>query len=163
MVTEAPNRPVLVDLQSSLQVVSGHRSILSFSPQTNTFQCVLATDGGFSFVIFLYDEIQWAAADPRIAIGSGGGGISPGSASGSGNGTSSNATSEVVPAQIGFNAGDEMRFLTLPGSRTEAVLNISSTSNVGEPGLWIFGVGFDEVISGGKCQPCRHTFPHSCS
>ena len=33
-----------------------------FFLQTNTFQCVLATDGTFSFVIFLYADglIQWS-------------------------------------------------------------------------------------------------------
>ena len=55
-----------------------------------------------------------------------------------------------VPAQVGFNAGDGVRFLTLPGSQTEAVLNISSTSNVGEPGLWVFRVDGDIVTSGSK-------------
>ena len=38
--------------------------------QTNTFQCILATDHSSSFVIFLYKEggIQWAAGESTRAI-----------------------------------------------------------------------------------------------
>ena len=43
-----------------------------------------------------------------------------------------------VPAQAGFDAGDRVRFLALPGSRTSAVLNLCTTSNVGVPGVWKF-------------------------
>ena len=110
--------------------------------QTNTFQCVLATDGTNSFVIFLYDDIQWTTAEPR-----------PLSSSGSGNRLSGSGHSELLsdtfPAQVGFNAGDGVSFATIPGSRTEAVLNLTSTSNVDVPGLWIYRVD-STVVSGGK-------------
>ena len=33
--------------------------------RTNTFQVVLITDGSYSFVIFLYSEIQWIQPDLR--------------------------------------------------------------------------------------------------
>ena len=51
--------------------------------------------------------------------------------------------------QAGFNAGDGMRYRLLPGSQTEAVRNLSFTSNVDTPGLWIFRVDGDSIISGG--------------
>ena len=88
--------------------------------QTNTFQCVLATDGNNSFVIFVYDDIQWATADSRTS-------------------------NDTTPTQIGFNAGDGMRFTTVSGSQTDAVLNLNSTSNVNVRGLWIYKVDGDNI------------------
>lgn len=43
----------------------------------NTFQCVLAIDGQFSFVIFLYDKIQWPndGFNPAVAGINGGDGV----------------------------------------------------------------------------------------
>ena len=43
-------------------------------------------------------------------------------------------------ATVGFNAGDMENFATVPGSNTANVINISSTSNVGIPGMWMFQV-----------------------
>ena len=75
--------------------------------QVNTFQAVLATDGTQTYVMFLYQDIQW----------------------------SSSATS------IGFNAGDGVNFITVPESLTvEGVLNLTNTSNVGLPGVYIYRV-----------------------
>ena len=145
---------------------------MSFCPQqTNTFQCVLATDGSTSFVIFLYADLQWTLADPRVTSASGSeSGSTSGSASGSergsasGNASSSASGSESAgstsefepglndsptPAQAGFNAGDGERFFTLPGSGFREVLNLTSSSNVGRPGVWIFRVDEEEIIAGG--------------
>ena len=44
-------------------------------------------------------------------------------------------------ALAGFNAGDGIRYYTIPGSRTSSIINIPSTTNVGIPGTWIFKVG----------------------
>lgn len=87
----------------------------------------MVTDGILSFVIFLYaDEgIQWTT---------GGGGISGGV-----NGLGGS------PAQVGFNAGDGVRSYRVPESQTAAVLNISMTSNVGVPGVWIFQVNGEDI------------------
>lgn len=89
----------------------------------------MVTDGILSFVIFLYaDEgIQWTT---------GGGGISDGV---DGLGGS--------PAQVGFNAGDGIRSYSVPESQTRAVINISMTSNVGVPGVWIFQVNGENIRS----------------
>ncbi|XP_013384885.1 protein mesh [Lingula anatina] len=51
--------------------------------------------------------------------------------------------------QAGFNAGDGVRSYTIDGSRTPAVVNVSLTSNVGQPGRWVFRVDEAEVKAGG--------------
>ena len=81
--------------------------------QTNTFQCILITDGVYSFVIFLYADglIQWSLG-----------------------------TATQVHAQAGFNAGDDERFFSINGSRTAAILDIDMTSNIGVPGKYLFRV-----------------------
>ena len=103
----------------------------NFAIQTNTFQCVLATDGLQSFAIFLYadGEIQWTTGD----------------ASGGSNGLGG------TPAQVGFNAGDGVNYAAVPASRTADIINIASTSNVGTPGVWIFQINEETIVtSSGK-------------
>jgi len=73
-----------------------------------------------SFVIFLY-------ADGRIQWTTGG---NSGGFRGLGG----------TEALAGINAGDGLRFETLPGSLTTGIINIDKTSNVGTPGVWIFKV-----------------------
>ena len=87
--------------------------------QTNTFQCILATTELESFVIFLYAEMQWTTGD----------------ASGGINGLNG------TEALAGINVGDGVNNVTIPGSLTPSIINISQTSNVGIPGVWIFKVG----------------------
>ena len=100
--------------------------LLNLSPQTNTFQCVLATNGVESFVIFLYahERIQWTTGD-------------------SSNGFNGLGGNEAV---AGINAGDGINFFTIPGSLTPDIINIDETSNVGMPGIWMFQVGEGTVI-----------------
>ena len=93
----------------------------------NTFQCVLVTDGSLSFVIFLYGEIQWPAA-------SGGN-----------------------PALVGVNAGDGIHQLNVSESLTPDIINITTTNNIGVPGVWIFqlngdDISMDTVIGNLYCQ-----------
>ena len=97
--------------------------------QTNTFQCVLATDGHTSFVIFLYadGEIQWTTGDASGGSGGLGG----------------------TPAQIGFNAGDGIKSASLLESQTGAIINVTMTSNVDIPGMYIFQVDEEEITEGG--------------
>ena len=82
--------------------------------QTNTFQCVLATDGYESYVIFLYahKRMQWSISD-----------------------------FDRLHAVAGISAGDGINFNTIPESQTSDIINISETSNVGIPGVWIFQAG----------------------
>ncbi|XP_031817456.1 IgGFc-binding protein-like [Sarcophilus harrisii] len=86
--------------------------------QVNTFQAALAAGTNASYVLLYYGDIQWTT-----------GVISGGSPNNGLGGT---------PAQAGFNSGTAQDYFTLPGSRTSAIIHISSTSNVGIPGLWAF-------------------------
>jgi len=43
-------------------------------------------------------------------------------------------------AVSGINAGDGTNFITIPGSLSVDILSITKTSNVGDPGVWIFEV-----------------------
>uniref|UniRef100_A0A1X7UL16 Sushi domain-containing protein n=1 Tax=Amphimedon queenslandica TaxID=400682 RepID=A0A1X7UL16_AMPQE len=94
----------------------------------NTFQCVLATDGSRSYVLFLYldDGINWVTGD----------------ASGGSNGFGG------TEAYVGFNSGGEnSTYFAVEGARTPAVVNIETTSNVRVAGLWIFQVNGDNIIT----------------
>jgi hypothetical protein len=93
--------------------------------QRNTFQVVLITDGNCSFVTYLYADrrIQWTTGDASGGEGGLGG----------------------TPAQAGFDAGDETRFFSIPGSQTPAIVDIETTSNIGVPGQWTFRVDLDNI------------------
>lgn len=84
--------------------------------QRNTFQCVLVSDGSLSFAIFLYGEIQWVSNN---------------------NGANT--------ALVGVNAGDGIQQFNVSGSRREAIINITTTSNIGVPGVWIFQLNGDDI------------------
>ncbi|XP_042653124.1 sushi, nidogen and EGF-like domain-containing protein 1 [Tyto alba] len=98
------------------------------SDKVNTFQAVLATDGATSFVMFNYGDIQWTtgisnAGDAHTGLGG-------------------------IPAQAGFNSGDDIHYYNIPGSRSPAVLRIGHKSNVGIPGRWLFRVDEFTVTEG---------------
>ena len=82
-----------------------------------------------SFAIFLYlrGGIQWTTGDASYGINGLGG----------------------VPAQVGFNAGDGLRFAIVNGSRTNDIINIDQYSNVMQPGLFVYHVDGVSVLSGG--------------
>ena len=44
-------------------------------------------------------------------------------------------------ALAGINAGDYINYVTVPGSRTPDIINITKTSNIDVPGVWMFQVG----------------------
>ena len=44
-------------------------------------------------------------------------------------------------ALAGINAGDYINHVTVPGSQTPNIINITRTSNVGIPGVWMIQVG----------------------
>ena len=92
---------------------------ISLLLQTNTFQCIIATNKGLeSYVIFLYahGKIQWTTADRD-------GGV------------------DGNEAVARINAGDGVNHFTIPGSSTPDIINIDETSNVGIPGMWMFQIG----------------------
>ena len=70
---------------------------------------MLATDGDDTFVMFLY-------ADGLIQW----------------------ARSSTGGVQIGIDGGDGVNYYSVPGSLTPSIINITRTTNVGQPGLWIF-------------------------
>ena len=85
----------------------------------NTFQCVLASSESESFAIFLYADLQWTTGDNSFGDDGLGG----------------------TEALAGINAGDGVNSVTIPGSRTSNITNLVMTSNVGDPGVWIFKIG----------------------
>ena len=43
-------------------------------------------------------------------------------------------------ALAGVNAGDGYNSYTIPGSQTPSIINITQTSNVGIPGVWMYNL-----------------------
>ncbi|KAG2462125.1 SNED1 protein, partial [Polypterus senegalus] len=101
----------------------------SFSP-VNTFQAVLVTNGNVSFTIFQYEHITWTTG---MHTSSGGDFAGLGG----------------TAAQAGFNAGDGTRYFNIPGSRTEDIVDVEETTNVGVPGRWVFRIDDAHVQMGG--------------
>jgi len=77
-------------------------------------------------VIFLYadGQIQWTTGD-------------------SSGGTNGLGGTEAV---AGMNAGDGINSITISGSLTPSIINITQTSNVDIPGVWIFKVNEGNII-----------------
>ena len=103
--------------------------------QNNTFQCVLARSGEQSYAIYLYADglIQWSASIGQLGVdGLGGNG-----------------------AVVGYNSGDGKISFSVPGSNTDAILNIVSTSNAGVPGMWLFQLDSDNIVPP-PCQDLNH-------
>ncbi|XP_061492670.1 sushi, nidogen and EGF-like domain-containing protein 1 isoform X6 [Rhineura floridana] len=105
----------------------------SLSP-VNTFQIVLITDGMLSFTIFNYKSITWTTG---MHASSGGDSAGLGG----------------IAAQAGFNAGDGKRYFNIPGSRTDDIVDVEMTTNVGIPGRWVFRIDDAQVQVGG----CNNT------
>ncbi len=107
------------------------------SDKTNNFQLVLRdrsdTGAGNFDIDFRYDRLEWTTGD----------------ASGGNNGLGG------TPAQAGFDAGDRAHFFTAPGSRTDQVLDLATTSNVSgaTPGLWTFAVRNGELPGSSPSNP----------
>ena len=57
----------------------------------------------------------------------------------------------TYPVQIGIDGGDEENHYTVPNSRTPDIVNITRTSNVNQPGLWVFKLDEYNII-GGVCH-----------
>ncbi len=98
----------------------------------NNFQLALVdrndTGSGNFDIHFRYDRLEWTT-----------GGASGGSGGLGG-----------TPAQAGYDAGDGVNFFTLPGSRTAAVLDLATSSNVSldTEGLWVLTIRNGSVTVG---------------
>ena len=53
-----------------------------------------------------------------------------------------------IPAMAGFDSGDGINYFKIPGSRTNSVLQLTRTSNVGIPGKWVFNIATTSIVSG---------------
>jgi hypothetical protein len=90
--------------------------------KSNSFQLVLLsrsdTGAGNFDAQFRYQQLEWTTGNASGGIDGLGG----------------------IPAQAGWDAGDGVHFQTLPGSRTDEVLDLVNQSNVSTstPGLWNF-------------------------
>lgn len=51
--------------------------------------------------------------------------------------------------QVGFNAGDGEHYYSVPGSMTDAVLNLPQMSNIGIPGQYVFRVDQNKISNAG--------------
>ncbi|XP_038668933.1 alpha-tectorin-like [Scyliorhinus canicula] len=100
----------------------------SQTSKVNSFQAVLITNGPQSFIILNYGDIQWTTG-----MGSGGSAL-----------TGLGGT----PAQAGFNSGGSTHYFSIPGSQTPEIVDIESTSNVQEPGRWVFRTDTFSVVGG---------------
>ncbi|MDY0054910.1 MAG: nidogen-like domain-containing protein [Methyloversatilis sp.] len=102
--------------------------------KTNSFQLVLRNQGDGNFdVDFRYERLEWTTGDASDGANGLGG----------------------IPAQAGYDAGDGVNFLTLPGSRTGDVLNLQNTTNVagGEAGLWSFAIRNGQLPGSSASNP----------
>ncbi|KAI0239248.1 Sushi domain-containing protein 2 [Lamellibrachia satsuma] len=52
-------------------------------------------------------------------------------------------------ARVGFNAGDGLRYFSVPGSRQAAIVDVETTTNLGLPGRWMFRIDDVSVKAGG--------------
>ncbi|CAC5373570.1 Alpha-tectorin [Mytilus coruscus] len=50
-----------------------------------------------------------------------------------------------IPAQVGFNMGDDIHFYSVEGSRTSQIINLPNLSNVGYPGKFVFRVDLRDI------------------
>ena len=46
---------------------------------------------------------------------------------------------------------DGIKYFIMPGSATDAIINVTSTSNIGQPGRWMFRLDL-EKIQGTTCN-----------
>ncbi|XP_070534783.1 sushi domain-containing protein 2-like [Ptychodera flava] len=104
----------------------------------NTFQAVITTDERKTFIIISYRRVEWTA----------------GTESGGSPYTGLGGTA----AQVGFNAGDGLRYHTYGGSRTSDVIHLPYTSNVEVPGRFAYRIDGYNMESGGCSGSGRLSF-----
>ncbi|MDQ3035701.1 MAG: hypothetical protein M3Y87_25065, partial [Myxococcota bacterium] len=103
---------------------------------TNSLDC---TTGDFD-VEFRYNTCGWTTGDASGGSGGFGG----------------------TPAQAGFDAGNSVDFVEIPGSRTMSIIDLCTTSNVAEPGIWRFSVRGGAVSCPGTGDPCDTGMMGAC-
>ena len=58
-------------------------------------------------------------------------------------------------ALAGYNVGDGIFSYTIPLSLKEDIRNITSTSNVGRPGMWVFRVDQEDLFNPSCEEICQ--------
>ena len=88
---------------------------------------MLAVSGSQTYAIYLYANglIQWTTSDDQ-------GGV--------------NGLGGDQPPVAGYNAGDGIVSFMIPGSLTNDIIKIASTSNVLVPGKWLFRLDEDDLV-----------------
>lgn len=106
----------------------------STTTPTDTFQCVLVTDGYSSYAIYNYVDITWttgtaSSGDAQHGLGG-------------------------IPAQVGFDAGDGVNFYAIPQSRTPDVVNVDQLSNLNPVvgGRYIFQINNQQINNTPACK-----------
>jgi len=66
-----------------------------------------------------------------------------------------------IPAQVGFNAGDGVNFAVVPASRTPDIINIDTRSNIGIPGVWIFQISEERIVTASGKKVVHRTYAAS--
>ncbi|MEI8256455.1 MAG: nidogen-like domain-containing protein [Deltaproteobacteria bacterium] len=111
----------------------------------NDFQLVLRTFDGCGVgdfdVEFRYNRCEWVTGDASSGTGGHGG----------------------TPAQAGFDGGDSVHFYALPGSLTESIVNLCTTSNISEPGVWRFRIRGGELPCTGSGTACATGMQGACA
>jgi hypothetical protein len=107
--------------------------------KVNDYQLVLRNRAADTGVVgdfdieFRFNVLQWTTGDASDGTGGLGG----------------------IPAQAGFDAGNNVDYQVLPGSFTDSVLNLQNTSNVSAatPGLWTFAVRSGDLPGATPANP----------
>ncbi|MBL8604878.1 MAG: hypothetical protein JNK72_23320 [Myxococcales bacterium] len=120
-----PNRIVVT--WNNVGYYNSHHNFLNDFQLVLTSSSTCSNTGNFD-VEFRYNRCEWTTGD----------------ASGGTNGRGG------TPAQVGFDAGNRMNFVSLPMSRMASILDVCRQTNVagGQPGLWRFQVAGGEVTGG---------------
>jgi hypothetical protein len=98
--------------------------------------------GGTDFdVEFRYNRCEWEAGDA--------------SGDEDGDGLCTAGETSCIPAQVGFDAGNERDFVSLPGSLMSGIRTIVCTeSNIGVPGVYRFAIRGGNVECPDANRPC---------
>ncbi len=151
---DAHNNMVYYHLQAGRMVATWHNvGVYSINDSVRMdFQLILTNaldcgSGDFD-VEFRYNRCEWEA----------------GTASGDSNrnGLCDAGETSCTPAQAGFDAGNLMDFVEIPGSRTSAIRTLCTTSNVGMPGIWRFSVRGGAVSCPGTGEACDTGMTGAC-
>ena len=99
--------------------------------QTNTFQCMLATDGSRSFSIFLYldDGIQWGEG-AQIGFDA--------------------VETDFASQNFPLDPSAFPLYFSLPGAFSDSSVDIELTENTGTPGKWAFRLDPLNILQAGR-------------